>query len=87
MFSFLVHGDVAVEIFKRALLPSYWFISFDLGYKSIRLQVYSLSRCRLNALHRAGFDLCCTDVCDLIKRREHIVLLCVLHTLAFPSVG
>lgn len=26
---FLVHGDVAVEIFKRALLPSFWFILFQ----------------------------------------------------------
>lgn len=50
-FSFLVRGNVALEMFRRALLPSFWFISLDSGYESITLQVYSFSRYSLNDLH------------------------------------
>lgn len=32
VFSFLVHADVAVEVFKRALLPPFLFVSLDSGH-------------------------------------------------------
>lgn len=47
---FVVHGDVAVEIFKRTLLPSFWFILFHSGYENIIFQVYSFSRYSLSTL-------------------------------------